>query len=136
MRFDFGDFLWRWAIALVLVFVTFNPTGSSYLHWVMGNLEEQLPYKALAGLVLLVVYVIFLRATFRSIGVVGISLIAAVFAAIVWVLADQQILDVANQQILTWIVLTAIATVMGIGVSWSHVRRRIAGQADVDDVEY
>jgi ABC-type sulfate transport system permease component len=136
MRFDFGDFLWRWAIALVLVFVTFNPTGTSYLHWVLEDLESGLPYKALAGLVLLVGYIIFLRATFRSIGIVGIALIAAVFAAIVWILADQQVFDPANQTILTWIVLVAIATIMGVGVSWSHVRRRIAGQADVDDVEY
>ncbi len=51
-------------------------------------------------------------------------MIAAVFAAIVWILADQQVFDPANQTILTWIVLVAIATIMGVGVSWSHVRRR------------
>ncbi len=45
MRFDFGDFLWRWAIALVLVFVTFNPTGTSYLHWVLEDLESACPIK-------------------------------------------------------------------------------------------
>lgn len=135
MRFNFGDFLWRWVIALVLVFVTFNPTGTSFIHWVTGDLQSDLPYKALAGLVLLVGYVIFLRATFRSIGVIGVVLVGAVFGAIIWVLADLSILDPGNQQILTWVVLAAIATIMGIGVSWSHVRRRISGQADVDDVE-
>jgi hypothetical protein len=135
MRFDFGDFLWRWAIALVLVFATFNPTEYNFVRWVAADMQADLPYKALAGLVLLIGYVIFLRATFRSIGVIGIALIAAVFAAVLWVLKDLQILDPANQELLTWIVLVAIATIMGIGVSWSHVRRRIAGQSDVDDVE-
>lgn len=135
MRFDFADFLWRWAIALVLVFATFNPTDFNFVRWVTSDLQADLPYKALAGLVLLIGYVIFLRATFRSIGIFGIALVAAIFAAVIWVLADLQILDPANQVLLTWIVLAAIATIMGIGVSWSHVRRRIAGQADVDDVD-
>ncbi len=35
----------------------------------------------------------------------------------------------------TWIGLVALATVLGIGLSWSHVRRYLSGQSDVDDVE-
>lgn len=135
MRFDFSGFLLRWAIALVLVFATFNPTQYSFVRWVISDLEADLPYKALVGLVLLVGYVIFLRATFRSIGVIGILLVAAIFGVTIWVLADLQILDPENQELLTWIALVAIATIMAIGVSWSHVRRRISGQADVDDID-
>ena len=36
---------------------------------------------------------------------------------------------------LAWVALVAIATVMAVGLSWSHVRRRVSGQLDVDDVE-
>lgn len=133
--FEFGDFVQRWIIALILVFATFNPTPYNFVSLALGGGEVGLPYLALGGLVLLVGYVIFLRATFRSIGVFGIALVAAIFGAIIWVLADLRLLDPANQDLLTWIVLVAIATIMGIGVSWSHVRRRISGQADVDDVE-
>jgi len=135
MRFEFGDFLWRWVIALVLVFATYNPTGMSYIAHVTENLNEGLPLKALLGLVLLVGYIIYLRATFRSIGIVGIALVAAVFAATVWVLADLNLFDTANTDLVVWVALVAIATIMGVGVSWSHVRRRISGQADVDDLE-
>lgn len=133
--FEFGDFVQRWIIAVILVFATFNPTPYNFVALALSGGEVGLPYLALGGLVLLVGYVIFLRATFRSIGVFGIALVAAIFAAIIWVLADLQLLDPADQDLLTWIVLVAIATIMGIGVSWSHVRRRISGQADVDDVE-
>jgi Family of unknown function (DUF6524) len=28
-----------------------------------------------------------------------------------------------------------VATILAIGMSWSHVRRRLSGQADVDDVD-
>ncbi|WP_417513607.1 DUF6524 family protein [Minwuia sp.] len=135
MSFSLSGFLQRWIIALILVMVTYNPTPYNFVSWVMSDLEADLPYKALAGLVLLVGYVIFLRATFRSIGIVGIVLVAAFFAVIIWILADLRVLDPENEILLIWVSLLAITTTMAIGVSWSHVRRRISGQADVDDVD-
>ncbi len=35
----------------------------------------------------------------------------------------------------TYLVLFVIGAVLGTGMSWSHVRRRLSGQADVDEVE-
>ncbi|MEC9345636.1 MAG: DUF6524 family protein [Pseudomonadota bacterium] len=135
MRFDFGDFMQRWIIALILVFATFNPTGWSFLTWVLENPFTQLPYKALAGVLLLIGYVIFLRATWRSIGAFGILLVVALFGAVFWVLADLGLMDASDSTLVTWLVLVVAATVLGVGVSWSHVRRRVSGQADVDDIE-
>jgi len=34
-----------------------------------------------------------------------------------------------------WVVLAAVGLVLGIGMSWSHVRRWLAGQAAVDRVD-
>ena len=34
-----------------------------------------------------------------------------------------------------WLGLIALSLVLGIGLSWSHVRRRLSGQADMDDVD-
>lgn len=135
MHFDFGDFIKRWVIAVVLVIATYNPTEWSFVTWVLQDLTADLPYKALAGVVLFIAYVIFLRATWRSIGAFGILLIVALFGALFWVLADLRLLDTANRDLVTWLILMVAATVLAIGVSWSHVRRRISGQADVDDVE-
>ncbi|ANK81013.1 MAG: hypothetical protein TEF_09550 [Rhizobiales bacterium NRL2] len=135
MQMDFAGFFKRWLIALVLVLVTYNPTAFNYLSWTFDELQVDLPYKLLVGLILVVGYVIFLRATFRSIGIFGIVLIAAIFGVIIWILVDQQMLDPTNRDALIWIILVVVATIMGVGVSWSHVRRRISGQADVDDVE-
>jgi len=135
MRFNFSGFLLRFAIALVLVLVTYNPTFGSYVGWVWADMESQLSLKVLAGLILLVVYIIFLRATLRSIGAIGMVLLLAIIAAVVWVLTDLGALDIGNEVLLTWIILVAMAFVMAVGVSWSHVRRRISGQADVDDVD-
>jgi len=133
--FSAASFLLRWAVALVLVFGTFNPTDYSYYGWVTAVGSGNLALKALAGVVIAILYVIYLRATWRSIGPVGVVLAAAFLAAIVWVMIDFGLLNLDNPTVMTWIILFILATVLAFGISWSHIRRRVTGQADMDDVE-
>lgn len=127
----------RVAAAIALVMVTFNPSGLSYLHWVAGGLATDLPLKILGGIVLAILYIIFFRATLRSIGMVGICLILGLIAALVWVLVYYGLIDLTlgDQNPLIWITLLAFGIALGMGLSWSLVRRRLSGQADVDDVD-
>lgn len=134
-RFGFDSFLLRWVLALVVVFATFNPSGFSYAHWIAEAEGGQLPLKVLAGVVLAILYVIYVRATWRSIGPIGVGLALALLGALVWVFIDLGWLSFEQSTIMTYIGLFILATVLGIGLSWSHVRRRVSGQADVDDVE-
>ena len=129
------SFLLRWIIALVLVFATFNPTDYSFYRWVLPMDGESLPLKALAGILLLIVYVIYFRATWRSIGPIGVGLAAALLAALIWVSIDLGLLNLAQPTIMTWILLFAFATILAVGISWAPIRRRISGQADIDDVD-
>jgi hypothetical protein len=85
--------------------------------------------------VLLILYVIFLRATWRSIGPLGLLLAALFFGTVLWVLIDYGRLDPTRATLMTWVVLVVVATILAIGMSWSHVRRQMSGQADVDDVD-
>jgi hypothetical protein len=133
--FSASGFVVRWAVALALVMVTFNPTPYSYANWVMHGGGGMLPVKFLAGVVLLILYVIFLRATWRSIGPIGLLLAGLFFAGVIWVLIDYGYLDPHQSTVMGWIVLVVIATILAVGLSWSHVRRRVTGQADVDDVD-
>jgi hypothetical protein len=89
----------------------------------------------LAGVVLLILYVIFLRATWRSIGPLGLFLAALFFGTALWALIDYGWLDPTRATLMTWVLLVVIATILAIGMSWSHVRRQMSGQADVDDVD-
>ena len=129
------QFLIRWGVALVLVLVTYNPTSLNYVRWAMNNSDSQLPLVILFGLVLAIGYIIFFRATFRSIGVVGIAIVAALVGAILWVLWSWGWISLDNPGALTWIGLIALSLIMGVGLSWSIIRRRVSGQLDVDDVE-
>ena len=137
--FSLASFLLRWLVALVLVFATFNPTDYSYYRWVAGmdaGMDGGNPaLKALAGVALVILYVIYLRATWRSIGPIGLTLAAAFLGALIWVTIDLGLLDLERPTIVTWVLLFALATILAIGISWSHVRRRVSGQADMDDID-
>lgn len=131
----FSGFILRVVFAIVLVLGAYNPSGYSYGHWVQSGFETDTALKALAGIVLLIAFVICLRATFRSIGLIGAGLVVALLAAIGWVLVDYGLLAVDDPGVLQWLILIGTGLIMGIGLSWSHVRRGLSGQMDTDDVD-
>ncbi|RLA32748.1 MAG: hypothetical protein DRR03_08340 [Gammaproteobacteria bacterium] len=125
----------RFAIALVLVFATYNPSGWSYVHWAIMPLPAFSPVKAVAGIVLVIGYTMFLRATARSLGIFGVFLAITFFGVLIWLIVDVGILPLDSVTAVTWVVLFVFACVLAIGMSWSHIRRRLAGQFDTDDVD-
>lgn len=127
-------FALRWLIAFALLAATFNPTQWNYVNWARRTYGDQLPLVVLAGLVLLVFYVVYLRATLRSIGGFGMTMVLAITAAGLWVLHDYGFLTLRDTSQIVWLALIALSLVLGIGLSWSHVRRRLSGQSDMDDV--
>jgi len=40
-----------------------------------------------------------------------------------------------NRKVISYIIMTLLSAVLAVGMSWSHIRRRLTGQADVDDLE-
>jgi hypothetical protein len=134
-EFGFLDFLWRLLFAVALVLLTFNPTGHSYYHWLVDGFPSVSPTEAIAGLLLLIGWIFFVRTTLSSIGALGLLLMAALFAAIVWWIVSKGWLDVSNRSAMAWIVLLILGLMLGVGMSWSHIRRRISGQASVDRVD-
>jgi hypothetical protein len=125
----------RFAIALILVFATWNPSGFSYLDWALANWSAYPPVVVFFGIVLIICWVIFLRATIRSLGPIGLTLAAALSGSIIWLIVYFGLVELANRRAMAWILLVLIAAVLAAGMSWSHLRRRWAGQADVDDLD-
>ncbi len=128
-------FIIRWLFAFVLLAATYNPTDWNYVRWARVNWEGQMPMAVLLGLLLLIGYIVYLRATLRSIGGIGVVLIAALVGAVIWVLYDYGMLRLDNHELNTWLGLFALSLVLGVGLSWSLARRRLSGQADVDDID-
>ena len=128
-------FLLRWVFALALLAATYNPTSQNYVQWIMTGWEDNLPLKVLGGLILLIGYIIYLRATIRSIGIFGMILILAVAGTLIWVAFDFGWLDLSDPSFNTWLGLFVLSIVLAVGLSWSIVRRKLSGQADVDDID-
>ena len=127
-------FILRWLAAFALLAATYNPTDYNYIKWVMTLGDGSISLMVLAGLLLLIGYIIYLRATLRSIGGFGMMLVLALVGALLWVLYDFGVLSLDNAGLNVWLGLLALSLVLGVGLSWSHVRRALSGQADMDDV--
>lgn len=133
--FGVGGFFLRLLLALIVVFATYNPEGTSYYHWVYEDLANFTALKAFIGVILLIGWIILLRATFGSLGFIGVVLAIAFFGLAIWLIIDVMGLSTDNQRVITYIIGIMIACVLSIGVSWSHVRRRLTGQIDTDTVD-
>lgn len=134
-RFSFVGFVIRLIAALILVFATYNPFGYSWYHLFINAQDKLDPLLILAGLVLLIGWIIYLRATLRSLGIIGTTLAVALFGVLIWLLIDRNVLSLDETTLLQYIGLSVVAIIMAIGISWSHIRRRLTGQLDVDDVD-
>lgn len=134
VKFTWTNYLIRLAFALVLVFATYNPSGWSYYHWVSGYSQFDV-YVALGGVVLLIGWAIFLRATSRSLGFIGTVLAVSFFGLVIWLVIDLFNLSRDDLKPLIYLALLGVAGVLSAGISWSHIRRRLTGQLDVDEAD-
>ena len=128
-------FIIRWLCAFFLLAATFNPTDYNYVQWAWDYGHMNVSIAVLFGLLLFIGYAIYLRATLRSIGGLGMMLVLAVVCASLWVLHDLGVLRLDNSDLNIWLALLVLSLVLGVGLSWSILRRAVSGQADVDDVE-
>lgn len=134
-KFGLSSFLWRLGAAFLLVVVTYNPLKYSYYHWVVDGGQEGLPLKVLIGLLLLVGYGIFLTATWKSMGVIGMLIVVVFFLVLLWVFYSLGWIQPDDPSEFAWIAIIILAAVLAIGMSWSGIWRRLTGQVTVDDVE-
>jgi len=134
-QFNIVSLVWRIVFALALVLLTFNPTGHSYYHWLVEGFPAVQPLEVVVGLLLVIAWVVFVRSTLAAIGALGLLLMLALFGSIVWWMISQGWLDISNRSAMAWVVLVILGLVLGIGMSWSHIRRRLSGQAAVDRID-
>lgn len=132
----------RFLLALVLVYATWNPTGTSFVHWAImplfgggaGEGGAGAPLKFLVGVVLIAGWVLYLQATRRSLGAAGALLVGALCGGVVWLLASWKLFSMQGPAI-AHIVLVVLAIILAMGMSWSHISRRMSGQVDTDQVQ-
>ncbi len=134
-EFNAFSFLWRFVASLALVLATYNPTNYSFVGWLQHarELGELGPEHFVVGIILLIGWVILLAATSRSLGALGLILGGSLLGGVVWLLIDLGLLSVSSFSSATWVSLVCVALLLAVGLSWSHVWRRLTGQFEVDD---
>lgn len=125
----------RFLIAFFLVCLTWNPTPFNYTRWAINNWSELTPFVLFVSLALGIGWVIFVRATMRSLGPVGLVLGLALAGSLLWIAIEYNVIDPNNRTLMGWVLLTIFAGILTAGMSWSHLRRRWSGQVDIDDVD-
>jgi len=145
-QFTWTRLLIRFAFAILLVFLTYNPFGDpagefSLWGWLVGDIgdfswdsfTENAPLKVLAAVILVIGWGMYLRSTWRSMGPLGVTLAIAFFAALLWVLVDTGIVSLTAGKTTTTIMLVIVSAILALGMTWSMIRRRISGQVDVTE---
>ncbi len=128
----------RIVLAAILVFVTYNISGFSYSHWVIGTPFEGFNavmgvLKILTGIVLLVGFGILLRAAWRATGLVGVIAIVGICAAFVWLLQVAGWINLAKPTTSIIAAQIIVVLILAIGSTWSIFWKRGTGQMQVED---
>jgi hypothetical protein len=132
-KLSFVGFLLRVAFALALVLLTYNPSGYSYVHLLQAGFPAITPLEAVLGILLLIGWFVFLRATLSSIGPLGLVLLLALFGALIWLIVSWGWVKLSNTGAIVWISLVVLSLILAVGMSWSYLYRRWSGQATVED---
>jgi hypothetical protein len=125
----------RFLFALLLVLLSYNPSGYSYFHWVYNSFSDITPYVVIAGIILLIGWGIYIKATLNSLGIVGVIVLSALFASLVWLFIYWGFLSVSDISAMAWVIEILLAALLAVGMCWSHFTRRMSGQVDVDEIE-
>lgn len=65
----------------------------------------------------------------------GLASLLAPLKALAWLLSYWGLPIVDSSRAVSHVVLVAITLLLTIGMSWSHVTRRLSGQVDMDEVD-
>lgn len=133
MHFGLVNILVRWLFIAGVVFAIYNPTGRSYVHWLV-EAEAPRSVKLFVGCFLLTAMIVFMASTHRSLGRIGLVVLGVFLLTIAGALLQTGIVDYGNRIALTVGFQLLLVSGLTVGLCWSAIRARLSGQVDSDDV--
>jgi hypothetical protein len=79
--------------------------------------------------------VVFLDATRRSLGPVGVVLAAALCGGVIWLFIEWDVVSAGNVLALQHLALGVVRAILAVGMSWAHLRQRLTEQLSTDEVD-
>lgn len=133
-RFDWRGVVARALFCLFLVFAVYNPSGTSYLHWVLDGFEA-FWLKLATGAALLALLLVVWRTTRGVLGRGGMLVVLAFCLSTgMAVLGATGLALLARETLVIWL-LVSIAGLFTAGLCYSHVHHRLGGISHNEQVE-
>lgn len=131
-------FFGRMLLVALAVFVTYNITGFSYYHWVLGSPFEGFTSplgaaKVLVGVLLIVWFMILFRATWVAKGPLGMAITLVVLTTLTYLVWTFGVLDLSSPTVGTLIAQIFLIVLLTLGSIWSYVWKYFTGQYTVTD---
>lgn len=127
----------RMLVAAIIVFASYNPTGKSVFHWVMANMDGDMPdaWVVLGAIVAILINVVLFIAAWKALGKIGTIIVLILFAALVYLSLQEGWASVDNNTSLQWLALILYSAFLGIGLSGAILWRRATGQVVTDELD-
>ncbi len=128
-----GVLFTRWLIAAIVVFATYNPTGTSIGHWVFTHENPMDAWVVLVAIITLLANIALLIAAWKALGKLGAIIVGVLFAAIIYLSLQEGWVSTGNTQSFEWLALILVSVFLGIGLSGAILWRRATGQVVTDE---
>lgn len=125
-RFDWTSITARILFSFFVVFATYNPSGHSYWHWLIGG-EAGFWTKFAIGMVLLGVHAFMLDHVRSVLKWRGTALVLSILFGTWMALSREISLGTGTTSGTVVVLLTGLALLYAAGLSYSHLHSRIAG---------
>ncbi len=123
----------RMLISAIVVFASYNPTGSSIFHWVRDNDNPTDAWVILGAIVAVLINVALLIAAWKALGKLGTFIVLIFFAALVYLSLQEGWVDTGNYASVQWLGLILYSGFLGIGLAGAIIWRRATGQVITDE---
>jgi hypothetical protein len=111
-------FVFLWLIAFVVLAAIYNPTQYNFYDWAQQNYEAQKALVIGIGVMLLLVFLAFIVGTIRTMGWLGIFLLAVILGLLGYILVTNGLLVLEVSEKNIWGGLVILSLVLGAAMSW------------------
>ncbi len=123
----------RMLISAIVVFASYNPTGTSIFHWVRDNDNPTDAWVILGAIVAVLINVALLIAAWKALGKLGTFIVLIFFAALVYLSLQEGWVNADNYASVQWLGLILYSGFLGIGLAGAIIWRRATGQVITDE---
>lgn len=130
-----GVLLIRIIVAALIVLGSYNPSGKSVYHWVVGNENPTDAWVILVAIIAILLNIGLLIAAWKALGMMGTTIILIFFAAVAYLSLQEGWISPDNVDSVQWGGLILYSVFLGIGLAGAILWRRATGQVVVDEAD-